>query len=48
MEKMGDENLAKRADVQKVEVKYKRGRPKLRWGIALKVTFKEWEKNGGK
>ena len=46
VEKMGDEKLAKRADIQKVKGEYKRGSPKLRWGIALKGTYKEWEKNG--
>ena len=35
--KMGDENLAKRAYAQKMEGKWRRGRSKLRWGIALKV-----------
>jgi hypothetical protein len=28
--------------------KWRRGRTKLRWGIALKVILKEWEKNGKK
>ena len=37
-EKMGHEKLAKRADAQKVEGKWRRGRPKLRWEITLKVT----------
>ena len=32
VEKMGDEKLTKR-DVQKVEGKWRRGRPKLRWGM---------------
>ena len=41
VERMGDEKLAKRTDTQKVEGKYRRGRPKLRWEIALKVTLKE-------
>ena len=41
-----DEKLAKRADVQKDEWKWRRERPKLRWGITLKVTYKEWERNG--
>ena len=41
VEEMGDEKLAKRADTQKVEEKWRRGRPKLRWGIALKETLKE-------
>ena len=45
VEKMGDEKLAKRADALKVERKWRRGRPKLRWGIALSVTKNEWEKN---
>ena len=35
---IGDEKLAKTADAQKVEGKRRRGRPTLRWGIALKVT----------
>ena len=36
---MGDDKLAKKADTRKVEEKWKRGRrPKLRWGVALKVT----------
>ena len=38
VKKMGDEKLAKRTDAQKVEVKWRRGRPKLRCGIALKMT----------
>ena len=38
VEKMGDEKQAERADAQKVKRKWKRGRPKLRWGIPLKVT----------
>ena len=38
MEGMGDDNLTKRTDAQKVEGKWSRGKPKLRWGIALKVT----------
>ena len=38
VEKMGDEKLAKRPDARKVDGKWRRGRPKLRWGIALKVT----------
>ena len=37
VERMGDEKLAKRADVQKVEGRCRRGRPKLRWGIVLIV-----------
>ena len=40
--------LAKRVNAQKVEGKLRRGRPKMRWGIALIVTQKEWEKNGQK
>jgi len=37
IEYMAGEKLVKRADVQKVEGKWSRGRPKLRWGlIALK------------
>ena len=48
VERMGNEKLAKRTDVQKVGDKRRRGRPKLRWEIALKETWKEWEKNGGK
>ena len=43
--KMVYEKLAKRADAQKVEGKWRRVRPKLRWGIGLKVMWKEWEKN---
>ena len=35
IEKMGDENW-QRADAQKAEGKWRRGRPILRWGIALK------------
>ena len=42
---MGDEKLAKRADVQKVEVKMRRGRLKLQRGIALKETYKSGEKS---
>jgi len=38
VENMGDEKLAKRADAQNVDGKWRRGRPKLRRGIALKVT----------
>ena len=38
---MADEKLAKRADTPKVEGKWKRGRPKLRLGIALKVTRRQ-------
>ena len=38
VEKNGDENPAKRADAQKVERERRRGRPKLQWEIALKVT----------
>ena len=30
---MGYEKLANRADAQKVEGKWRRGRPKLRWGL---------------
>ena len=33
VEKMGDEKLAKRVDDQKVERKWRRGRPKLRWDL---------------
>ena len=44
--KNGDEKLAKTADAQKVEGKWWRGRPKLKWGIGLKVTYREWAKNG--
>ena len=33
VEKMTDKKLAKRADAQKVEGKWKRGRPKLRRGL---------------
>ena len=38
VEKLGDEKLAKRADAQNVEEKWRQGRPKLQCGIALKVT----------
>ena len=38
VEKMADEKLAKRADAQIVEGKWRRGRPKLRCVIALIVT----------
>ena len=38
LKRMGDGKLANRADAQKMEEKKRRGRPKLRWGIALKVT----------
>ena len=42
--KVGDEKLAKRADAQKVEGKWRRERPNLRWEVALKVMiWKEWE-----
>ena len=37
VENMGDEKLVKTADTQKVDWKWKRGGPKLQWGIALKV-----------
>ena len=33
VEKMADEKLAKRADAQKVEREWRRGRPKLRWRL---------------
>ena len=33
VDKMGVEQLAKRAYAQNVEGKWKRGRPKLRWGL---------------
>ena len=33
VEKMADEILAKKADAQKVEGKWRRGRPKLRRGL---------------
>ena len=36
--KMGDEKLAKRADALKMQGKWRRGRPKLRSGIALRLT----------
>ena len=36
--KKGDEKLVKRAVAPKVEGNWRQGRPKLRWGIALKVT----------
>ena len=36
-ERRGDEKLLKREDAQKMEGKRRRGRPKLRWGIALRV-----------
>ena len=35
VERMGDEKLAKRADAQKVEGKWRRGRPKLRCIISV-------------
>ena len=38
VERIGDEKLAKRADAQSVERKWRRGRPKLRCVIALIVT----------
>ena len=31
--KLGDENLAMRADAQNVDGKWRRERPKLRWGL---------------
>ena len=31
LERMGDEKLAKGADAQRMEGKWRRGRPKLRW-----------------
>ena len=44
MWKMGDENLAKRADTQNVEGKWRRGRrTKLRWGDLERVG--KMEKN---
>ena len=36
VERMGDEKVAQRADAQKMEGERTRGRPKLRWEIALK------------
>ena len=38
VEKLGDENLAQIPDAENVERKWRRVRPKLRGGIALKVT----------
>ena len=38
VERIGDEKLAKRADAQTVEGKWRRGRPKLRCEIALIAT----------
>ena len=38
VENMGDEKLANSADAQKEDGKWRRRRPKLRWGIAIKVT----------
>ena len=46
METTADEKVAKRTDVQKVEVKRRRGRPRMRWGTALREICKEWEENG--
>ena len=37
VERMGDEKLAKREDAHMVEGKWRRGRPKLRRGVTLKV-----------
>ena len=44
MERMGDEKRAKRADAQNMEGKMRRGRPKLRWGIALSDLERVGEK----
>ena len=41
---MGDEKLAKRTGAQKVERIWTRGRPILRWGIALENVGEEWRK----
>ena len=38
VEKMGDENLTKRVDAQKLKGRCRRGKSKLRWEIALKET----------
>ena len=46
VERMGEEKLAKRADAQKVEGKGRRGRPRMRWGTAVREILKEWEENG--
>ena len=46
MWEMGDEKLEKGQIPGKHRGKWRRGRiPKLRWGIALKVTYKKQEKN---
>ena len=37
VKQMGDDNLATRAEAQKVEGEWRRGRPKLRWEIVLKL-----------
>ena len=44
--KMGHKKLAKRADIQKVEGKWRRRRPELQWGIALSDLdiVGEWKK----
>ena len=36
MESVGDENLAKRSDVQKVQEYVRRGRPRIRWKDCVK------------
>ena len=48
VDKMGAEKLPKSAAAQKVERKWRRGRPKLPCVISLNVTQKEREKNGKK
>ena len=44
VDRMGDENLAKRADAQKVEEKRRRQRPRMRWEDCVK---RDLEKIGG-
>ena len=49
VEQMGDKKLTKITDTQKAEGKWRRGRPKMQWGIALKNDIErvgeEWGKN---
>ena len=46
VERMGDETLAKRSDVQRVEEKRRRGRQRMRWEDCVKRDLEKWEENG--
>ena len=43
----GWERLVKRADALSVEGRRRRGRPRLRWWIACRVIWRDWEGRGG-